>query len=173
MIDLSRPLVRRGRRGYGLRVPSRHRMAGTVKSQPRRDDAPGRHRLHLAELLRYNLDAVLRNVEVLGEFDLLQAKIRFAERIEGTYPVINQNKRLVLRNAYHPILYLNNVATGKSTVPFSVELDEEKRILLVSGPNAGGKSVALKSVGLLQYMFQSGLPIPVSEGSSMLMSSRC
>jgi DNA mismatch repair protein MutS2 len=123
--------------------------------------------MHLAEMLRHNLDEVIRNVEVLGEFDLIQAKLRFAGRIEGNLPLISKDKKLVLRNAFHPILLLNNALSGKTIVPFSLELDNEKRILLVSGPNAGGKSVALKALGLLQYMFQCGLPIPVSDGSSM------
>ena len=122
--------------------------------------------MHLAELLRHNLDAVLRNVEILGEFDLLFAKIRFAEKINAIFPGINSEQKQVLRNAYHPLLLLSHEQNGKQTVPFSVDLDENKRILLVSGPNAGGKSVALKAVGLLQYMFQCGLPVPVSEGSS-------
>jgi DNA mismatch repair protein MutS2 len=123
--------------------------------------------MHLAEMLRHNLDEVIRNVEVLGEFDLIQAKLRFAGRIEGNLPLISKDKKLVLRNAFHPILMLNNALSGKTIVPFSIELDNEKRILLVSGPNAGGKSVALKALGLLQYMFQCGLPVPVSDGSSM------
>ena len=123
--------------------------------------------MHLAEMLRHNLDEVIRNVEVLGEFDLIQAKLRFAIRINGSLPLISKDKKLILRNAFHPILLLNNVSTGKSIVPFSMELDNDKRILLVSGPNAGGKSVALKALGLLQYMFQCGLPVPVADGSSM------
>lgn len=123
--------------------------------------------MHLAQLLRYNLDAVLRNVEVLGEFDLLQAKLRFAQLFGGSFPAISQEPRLVLRNALHPLLFLNHEQNHKATVPFSMELDEQKRILLVSGPNAGGKSVALKALGLLQYMFQCGLPLPVGDGSSL------
>ncbi len=122
--------------------------------------------MHLAELLRYNLEALITNVEVLGEFDLLQAKIHFADKLDATFPVINHYKKLVLINAYHPILKINHEANGKPTVPFSIQLDQEKRILLVSGPNAGGKSVALKAVGLLQYMFQCGLPVTVADGSS-------
>jgi DNA mismatch repair protein MutS2 len=123
--------------------------------------------MHLAQLLRYNLDAVLRNVEVLGEFDLLQAKLRFAQLFGGSFPAISQEPRLVLRNSLHPLLFLNHEQNHKATVPFSMELDEQKRILLVSGPNAGGKSVALKALGLLQYMFQCGLPLPVGDGSSL------
>ena len=73
----------------------------------------------------------------------------------------------MLRNALHPLLFLNHEQNHKATVPFSMELDEQKRILLVSGPNAGGKSVALKALGLLQYMFQCGLPLPVGDGSSL------
>lgn len=123
--------------------------------------------LHLAQLLRYNLDAVLHNVKVLGEFDLLQAKLRFSHKLKGHFPSICADKKLILRNAVHPILFLNHEAAGKPTIPFSIELDVEKRIILVSGPNAGGKSVTLKALGLLQYMFQCGLPLPVGEDSTM------
>lgn len=123
--------------------------------------------MYLAEMLRHNLDSVLRNVEILGEFDLLFAKLRFAEKTQAIFPKINTEKKIVLRNAFHPLLLMNHEASGKSTIPFSLELDGGKRILLVSGPNAGGKSVTLKAVGLLQYMFQCGLPVPVEEGSSM------
>ena len=121
---------------------------------------------HLAELLRYNLEALITNVEVLGEFDLLQAKIHFAEKMGATFPVIQHEKKLVLINAFHPILKINHEVNGKPTIPFSIQLDQDKRILLVSGPNAGGKSVALKAVGLLQYMFQCGLPVTVDDGSA-------
>jgi DNA mismatch repair protein MutS2 len=123
--------------------------------------------MHLAELLRHNRDAIVRNVDILGEFDLLFAKLRFAEKTHAIFPKINSDKKLVLRNAFHPIMRMNHEATGKKTVPFSLELDPSKRILVVSGPNAGGKSVTLKTVGLLQYMFQCGLPVPVEEGSSL------
>jgi DNA mismatch repair protein MutS2 len=128
--------------------------------------------LHLAELLRLNLDATLRNVEILGEFDFLMAKLRFAEKTNATFPAIGHKMKLELRNARHPLLYLNQEATGKQTVPFSLQLDAEQRILLVSGPNAGGKSVALKAIGLLQYMFQCGFPIPVGEGSTLAVYER-
>ncbi len=128
--------------------------------------------MHLAELLRHNLEYVSRNVDILGEFDLLFAKLQFAEKTRSIFPKINTEKKTVLRNACHPIMWMNHEASGKVTVPFSLEMDASQRILLVSGPNAGGKSVTLKAVGLLHYMFQCGLPVPVGEGSSMQIFHR-
>ena len=69
------------------------------------------------------------------------------------------------RQAKHPLLYLSLKANGKVIVPLSIDIDEEQRVILISGPNAGGKSVCLQTAGLLQYMFQCGLPVPVNESS--------
>ncbi len=101
------------------------------------------------------------------ELDLIQAKARYAEKLNAVLPEITYKQEIHLIDAYHPILYLTNKKEKKSTIPQSLTLDEEIRILCISGPNAGGKSITLKTVGLLQLMIQSGILVPVHPKSKM------
>jgi DNA mismatch repair protein MutS2 len=103
--------------------------------------------------------------QVLGEFDFIQAKAKLALDMNGNYPMLNDKAHVHLVHAYHPLLYLYNQKTKKATIPVDVTLDEKSRILVISGPNAGGKTVTLKTVGLLQLMIQSGLLVPVHPNS--------
>ena len=103
--------------------------------------------------------------EILGLFDLIRAKAKFAAEINGIYPDLHDHSGVELVRACHPLLYLHNRKQGKPTIPVSLKLDEKNRILVISGPNAGGKTVTLKTLGLLQIMIQAGLLVPVSEGS--------
>jgi len=102
---------------------------------------------------------------VLGEYDFIRAKAKLATDINGEYPVVQDKAQVHLVNAYHPLLFLYNKKTNKSTIPVSLTLDESKRILVISGPNAGGKTVTMKTIGLLQMMVQSGLLVPVHPSS--------
>jgi DNA mismatch repair protein MutS2 len=102
---------------------------------------------------------------VVGEYDFISAKALLAISMNGEYPVINDKVKLELVNARHPLLYLYNLKSGKPTIPVNLTLDENNRILVISGPNAGGKTVTLKTVGLLQMMVQSGLLVPVDPAS--------
>lgn len=102
---------------------------------------------------------------IAGEYDFIRAKARLAIDIKGEYPLVVDRAHVHLVKAYHPLLYLYNQRTSKSTIPVDVTLDESKRILVISGPNAGGKTVTLKTVGLLQMMVQSGLLVPVHASS--------
>ncbi len=102
---------------------------------------------------------------VTGEFDFIRAKAKLAAEIKGEYPSITDKAHVHLVEAYHPLLYLYNQRAGKSTVPVNITLDEASRILVISGPNAGGKTVTMKTVGLLQMMVQSGLLVPVHPSS--------
>jgi len=102
---------------------------------------------------------------VVGEYDFINAKSRLAIEINGEFPLLKDSAHIHLVNAYHPLLYLYNRKQNKKTLPVSVTLDENNRILLISGPNAGGKTVTLKIVGLLQMMVQSGLLVPVHPSS--------
>jgi DNA mismatch repair protein MutS2 len=104
---------------------------------------------------------------VLSIFDFNRAKTLLALELEATLPNIIRSSQLRLLNARHPILVLQNKGTGKPVIPMSCELDHEQRLLIISGPNAGGKSITLKTVGLLQMMLQSGLLVPVDERSEM------
>jgi DNA mismatch repair protein MutS2 len=102
---------------------------------------------------------------VLGEYDLIRAKAKLAVDINGEYPVVQDKAQIHLVSAYHPLLFLYNKKTNKPTIPVSLTLDESKRILVISGPNAGGKTVTMKTIGLLQMMVQSGLLVPVHPSS--------
>ena len=102
---------------------------------------------------------------IIGEYDFIRAKARFAAEINGEFPAVVDKAHIHLVEAYHPLLYLYNQRGNKPTIPVTITLDETKRILVISGPNAGGKTVTLKTVGLLQMMLQSGLLVPVHPSS--------
>ncbi len=121
----------------------------------------------LSAFLRPYMEEMLYAFRFIGIIDFIRAKARFAQRIDGTVPRIQNQTAFVWENAMHPLLYLQNKAVGKPVVPLDIELNNEQRILLISGPNAGGKSVCLQTVGLLQYMLQCGLPVPVGANSQM------
>jgi DNA mismatch repair protein MutS2 len=106
-------------------------------------------------------------LEVIGEFDFIRAKGRLAVDMHGNLPNVYDKAIVDLQNAYHPLLYLYNKKNGKSTIPVTLKLDERARILVISGPNAGGKTVTMKTVGLNQMMMQSGLLVPVHPNSQM------
>jgi DNA mismatch repair protein MutS2 len=101
----------------------------------------------------------------LINLDVIAAKAKYAKNIQACLPKIISEKKVFLRDAYHPILYLKNKQQHKKTVPQTLELNEKQQIIVISGPNAGGKSITLKTIGLLQLMLQSGLLIPVHERS--------
>ena len=121
------------------------------------------------DFLRPYLDSLVAASEYIGEMDFIRAKALVALDMRAGLPVISQEGSLMLRSARHPLLEASLRREGKDVVPLTLTLTNEKRILLISGPNAGGKSVCLKTVGLLQYMFQWGLLIPSSEISEMVI----
>lgn len=106
-------------------------------------------------------------LEISGEFDFAKAKARLALDMNGQLPNISDKAHVELVDAYHPLLYLYNKAGGKKTIPVTITLDDQNRILVISGPNAGGKTVTMKTIGLNQMMMQSGLLVPVSPVSQM------
>ena len=108
---------------------------------------------------------ILQSYHFLAEIDFIRAKALFAEQVKGIKPIVEDKQQVDWARAVHPLLYLSLQKQGKEVVPLDIELTEEKRILIISGPNAGGKSVCLKTVGLLQYMLQCGLLIPLHESS--------
>ncbi len=112
--------------------------------------------------------SLLKNyLDMAGEFDFIRAKAKFAADYNGNYPVVMDKAHVQLIQAYHPLLYIYNKANKKPTIPVDLTLNEKQRILVISGPNAGGKTVTLKTVGLLQLMLQSGLLVPVHPDSEM------
>ena len=115
--------------------------------------------------LRPMIPDILQSYEFLAEIDFIRAKAYFAIQTKAIKPTLRRKELIDWTTAIHPLLQLSLERHGKKVVPLDIELDERKRILLISGPNAGGKSVCLKTVGLLQYMLQCGLLIPVHERS--------
>lgn len=110
--------------------------------------------------------------DFLSDMDLIAAKAKYANRINGILPKINTEKRLFFREAFHPILLLNNKLENKPTFPQTIELESNNRIIVISGPNAGGKTISLKTIGLLQLMLQCGMLIPVHERSETFLFDR-
>ena len=128
--------------------------------------------LEFTEFLRPYLPELLAGAAFLGEVDFLMSKAQTALDLVAGMPVISDDGSLSLRKARHPLLEKALSREGRSIVPLTVTLSQGKRILLISGPNAGGKSVCLKTVGLLQYMFQWGMLIPTSESSELPVFDR-
>ena len=108
----------------------------------------------------------------LTSIDVISAKAKYAKSMNAILPEISEDRSIYLRDAYHPLLYLTNLEKKEKTFPQTIELKQESRIIVISGPNAGGKSITLKTVGLLQAMLQSGMLIPVHERSKACLFDR-
>jgi len=119
----------------------------------------------LTDEIRPHLAAFEGIVEYLGLIDFIRAKARVALKIGASKPLWKKTNGFTWKNARHPILFLAHLAVKKPVVPLNISLNEHDRILVISGPNAGGKSVCLKTVGLVQYMFQCGMLVPADEDS--------
>lgn len=118
-----------------------------------------------ADELRPYIDDLLPGYDFLAYIDFIRGKAAFSNYIEAVVPAFNDNAEMFWYQARHPLLWLSLKNTDKKLIPLNIEVYDEQRIILISGPNAGGKSVCLQTAGLLQYMFQCGLPVPVSEAS--------
>lgn len=121
----------------------------------------------LSIFLKPYLEEILYAFRFIGIIDFIRAKALLGKRIEAVVPKVHNETSFIWEKATHPLLFLQNRAAGKPVIPLDIELNEEQRILLISGPNAGGKSVCLQTVGLLQYMLQCGLAVPVDDNSRM------
>ena len=119
------------------------------------------------EAIRPDAGLIADSGDYLAEIDMLRAKGRWASENRCVRPILSTDDRLVLKNARHPLLQQTLRAAGREIVPLDLQLDRRKRILVISGPNAGGKSVCLKTTGIVQYMFQCGFPVLVSEVSEL------
>lgn len=119
----------------------------------------------LTNSLRIFVPNLMSYQKYLIKLDVIGAKAKYAKKINGCLPKINTEKRVFLRDAYHPILLLKNQIKNLATIPQTLELNEQQQIIVISGPNAGGKSITLKTIGLLQVMLQSAILIPVHERS--------
>ncbi|GAA4457583.1 endonuclease MutS2 [Nibrella saemangeumensis] len=123
--------------------------------------------LALTDQLRPHLPDVQKAVNFLAMIDFIRAKARLASQLDAGMPKLVNRPLVNWTDARHPLLYLSFQKQGKKVIPLTVRLDETQRILIISGPNAGGKSVALKTIGLTQYMLQCGLLVPVTDYSEM------
>jgi len=119
----------------------------------------------LADDLRPYIDDLLRSNDFLASMDFIRAKALFAAEIGAILPELSDERIISWKNAVHPLLLLSHRKDKKEVVPLTIDLNSKQRILLISGPNAGGKSVCLKTVGLLQYMLQCGFLVPMEESS--------
>ena len=119
------------------------------------------------EELRPDAEPISEAGEYLSEMDAVRAKARWAIENGAGKPIVSLDDRMVLRNAYHPLLAQTLKREKKELVPLDMQLDKEKHILVISGPNAGGKSVCLKTTGIVQYMFQCGFPVTAGEMSEL------
>ena len=128
--------------------------------------------MEFTEFVRPYVPELMEGATFLGEIDFLMAKAGTALDFIAGMPVVSEDGTLALRKARHPLLEKALHKEGKQMVPLTIELDPHKHILLISGPNAGGKSVCLKTLGLLQYMFQWGMLIPTSESSELPVFDR-
>jgi DNA mismatch repair protein MutS2 len=121
----------------------------------------------LSQVLRKELTLIESYQELLCELDKVQARVRLAQLMDARLPILHRHAELNLMQAFHPLLFLKNKELGLPTLPQSMSMDKLTRMLVISGPNAGGKSITLKTIGLLQIMAQSGLLIPVGKGSKI------
>lgn len=119
------------------------------------------------DILRPLVADILQSYEFLATIDFIRAKATFAIDLDAIKPSIEDKQIIRWYRAKHPLLFISHRKQNKQIVPLDIELEEDNRILIISGPNAGGKSVCLKTVGLLQYMIQCGIPIPLAENSKV------
>ena len=127
---------------------------------------------YLTDRIRPYLSLIIEYQEFLSDIDVTAAKAKYAVKINAILPKITEERRLFFKDAFHPILYLNNKENKLVTYPQTIELESNNRIIVISGPNAGGKTISLKTVGLLQLMLQSGMLIPVHDRSETFLFDR-
>ena len=126
----------------------------------------------LTDYIRLFLPLLKNYQEFLTQIDIISAKAKYAQSMNAILPEFSKERSMHLRDAYHPLLYLTNKEKGEHTFPQTIGLEKDSRIIVISGPNAGGKSITLKTVGLLQVMLQSGMLIPVHERSYVCLFDR-
>ena len=127
---------------------------------------------YLTDRIRPYLPLIIEYQVFLSDIDVTAAKAKYAVKINAILPTITEERKLYFKDAFHPILFLNNKENKQVTYPQTIELESNNRIIVISGPNAGGKTISLKTVGLLQLMLQSGMLIPVHERSETFLFDR-
>ncbi len=119
----------------------------------------------LADRIRPQIPELFEHIDFLGQMDFINAKSKLAISHNAVMPVISEDRRITLMQGRHPVLEESLKKSGRKIIPLDLELGPEQRMMIISGPNAGGKSVAMKTTGLLQYMFQCGFLVPAAEGT--------
>ena len=119
----------------------------------------------ITDKIRPSLGDLFALYKIIGIFDFIRAKASFAQEINATLPHVSETQEIEWYNAIHPMLFVTLKKLNKEVVPLTIKLDKENHILLISGPNAGGKSVCLKTVGIVQYMLQCGILPPIYSNS--------
>lgn len=123
--------------------------------------------ISIANVIRPDIELIEIGCQAIGYLDFIKAKANFANSVNGTLPIIEKKPEIDWFNAFHPSLYLTLRQQGRDVVPLNLHLDSQRRFLIISGPNAGGKSVALKTVGIVQYMMQCGVLPTLYDNSHM------
>ncbi len=123
--------------------------------------------INFTDILRPQVPEIIQSYEFLAAIDFIRAKAIFSIDLNAIKPTLEDKQIVRWYRAIHPLLFISHRKQNKQVVPLNIELEEENRLLIISGPNAGGKSVCLKTVGLLQYMLQCGIPIPLDESSKV------
>lgn len=126
----------------------------------------------VTNVIRPFRELLIEYQDLLSDIDVIAAKAKYGMDMNAVMPKVSKERELELIDAYHPLLLLNNRKSKEKTFPQTIELNKEKRIIVISGPNAGGKSITLKTVGLLQVMLQSGMLIPVHEYSRVCLFNK-
>lgn len=196
-LDDIRESVIENRRVLAVKAMHRRRVKGSVLGssktgsivyiEPQETEQYSRELSHLIYEEKEEIKKILRKLtdfirpygqllqeyqKYLVEIDIISAKALLAGQMNALLPEISEEKIVELRQAYHPLLYLNNKKSQKPTFPQDILLTNEQRIIVISGPNAGGKSITLKTIGLLQLMLQSGMLIPVHRLSKLCIFER-
>jgi len=127
---------------------------------------------HLTDYFRVFLPLLMTYQDYLVKIDICYSKSRYAQEINGIMPIISNKQEIQVFDAYHPLLYRSNNLENAKTFPQDIVLNDNNKIIVISGPNAGGKSITLKTIGLLQLMIQSGILIPVHERSRLCFFDR-
>jgi len=121
----------------------------------------------LTDELRPHSKLIIKHQKYLIALDVIASKAKYAESINALLPKISTEKVIYLRAAYHPLLWVQNTKKKLAVIPQTIKLDTQQQVIVISGPNAGGKSITLKTIGLLQVMLQSGMLVPLHEKSEM------
>ena len=121
----------------------------------------------IADVIRPEIDLISECCLSIGYLDFIKAKAQYADKVDGVMPIVEKKPEIDWFHAFHPVLFLTLKHQGRSVVPMNLHLDSERRFLIISGPNAGGKSVALKTVGIVQYMMQCGVLPTLYDNSHM------